>query len=361
MCLRRGVAECKQVSPPVAQAMTNDPGYRIPLADLLVFHQLTRSLTSSFDLDTILRTILEQMERMIDADLWTLLMLDETTNELTYAIAAGGEQEALRGLRVKMGEGVAGWVARHGETLIVPESADDPRLATGKSGTHKNVRSIIAMPLRGRKRTLGVIEIINPRADRMTDYTIAFLNILADHAAIAIENAHDVARIQQLSILDDFTGLYNARHLYDVLGRELVHAKQHSLPLSLAFLDLDHFKLVNDRHGHLIGSDLLAHTGRRLQELSGDRDVCFRYGGDEFAILMPQTGILAAKTRCDTLLQALMNTRFPVRSDLVLEVSASVGFATAPVDGATVHAIIGSADARMYQVKTSGRGHVWAR
>jgi hypothetical protein len=82
--------------------MTNETVNRIPLADLLVFHQLTRSLTSSFDLDTILRTILEQMERTIEAELWTLLMLDETSQELYYAIAAGGEQESLRGLRIKV-------------------------------------------------------------------------------------------------------------------------------------------------------------------------------------------------------------------------------------------------------------------
>ena len=143
--------------------MTNETETRIPLADLLVFHQLTRSLTSSFDLDTILRTILEHMEHTIEAELWTLLMLDEDSDELYYAIAAGGEQHALRGLRVKVGEGVAGWVAAHGETLIVPESSHDPRLTSEQAGNPKNVRSVIAMPLRGRKGTHGVIEIFNPR------------------------------------------------------------------------------------------------------------------------------------------------------------------------------------------------------
>ncbi len=97
--------------------MTTEAEGRIPLADLLVFHQLARSLTSSFDLDAILRTILEHMERFIEADLWTMLMLDETSQELYYAIAAGGEHEALSDLRVKVGEGVAGWVVQHGETL----------------------------------------------------------------------------------------------------------------------------------------------------------------------------------------------------------------------------------------------------
>jgi diguanylate cyclase (GGDEF)-like protein len=327
--------------------MNNETEGRIPLADLLVFHQLARSLTSSFDLDTILRTILEHMERIMEAELWTLLMLDESTQELYYAIAAGGEQDALKDLRVKIGEGVAGWVVEHGETLIVPEADDDPRVREEGSAEPRNVRSVIALPLRGRKGTHGAIEIFNPRTDQMTDYTIAFLHILADHAAIAIENAHDVARIQQLTITDDTTGLFNVRHLYNVLGRELERCSRLMQPLSLAFIDLDQFKLVNDAHGHLVGSELLATTGRRLQELSRKQDWCFRYGGDEFVILMPDTSAEAALAQSSTLLGGLMSVR------------ASIGLSTAPADGATVHAIIGAADARMYMVKSNGRGQVW--
>ena len=338
--------------------MTEDNENRMALEDLLVFHQLTRSLTSSFDLDTILRTILEQMERIIEAELWTLLMVDEATQELYYAIAAGGEQAALRDLRVKVGEGVAGWVAQHGETLIVPEAEHDPRIKNEFSAKPRKVRAVIAMPLRGRKGTHGVIEILNPRSDQMTDYTIAFLHILADHAAIAIENARDVTNIQQLSITDDCTGLFNSRHLYDVLGRELERGKKLGRPVSLAFLDLDKFKQVNDEHGHLVGSQLLALTGRRLQELSRPRDICFRYGGDEFVILMPETSKQAALAQATFLLRALKQTVFPILSGLYLKVSASMGVATAPTDGETLHAIIGMADTRMYSVKTSGRGQV---
>ena len=338
--------------------MTKKTENHIPLEDLLVFHQVTRSLTSSFDLDTILRTIMEHMERFVEAELWTLLMLDEERQELYYAIAAGREEVSLRGLRVKVGEGVAGWVVEHGETLLVPEAQNDPRVKQESGANHNTVRSVIALPLRGRKGTHGVIEIFNPRADQLTDYTIAFLHILADHAAIAIENARDVARIQQLTITDDCTKLYNVRHLYEVLGREMERCGRLELPVSLAFLDLDHFKLVNDEHGHLVGSELLARVGERLQELSGKHDWCFRYGGDEFVILMPETGAAAALTQATALLSALMVTEFQMKNGLKLRVKASVGVAAAPNDGLTVHAVIGAADIRMYWVKGNGRGAV---
>jgi diguanylate cyclase (GGDEF)-like protein len=212
--------------------------------------------------------------------------------------------------------------------------------------------------LRGRKCTQGAIEILNPRNEQLTDYTIAFLHILADHAAIAIENARDVARIQQLTITDDTTGLFNVRHLYDVLGRELERCHRDRTPVSLAFLDLDRFKQVNDLHGHLIGSELLSRAGQRLQELSRPQDMCFRYGGDEFVVVMPETGVEEARILAAEIHRALTTTRFRMNGSLELTVSASVGLATAPADGATIHTIIGAADARMYEVKTDGRGRV---
>ncbi len=339
--------------------MLNETEGRIPLADLLVFHQLTRSLTSSFDLDTILRTILEQMERMVEAEFWALLMLEASTQDLYYAIAAGEEQETLRGLRVKPGEGVAGWVLEHGETLLVPQMEGDPRAAQSATPGISSVRSVIAMPLRGRTGTQGVIEILNPRAE-MSDYSIAFLHILADHAAIAIENARDVTCIQQLTITDDTTGLYNVRHLYNVLCPELQESERRGVPLSLAFWDLDRFKLVNDAHGHMIGSELLAAVGKRLQKLCRMQDSAFRYGGDEFVIMMPKTTAAQALELTQGMHAALMETPFGMKSGLTLPISASVGLSTSPADGTHVHEIIGAADARMYAVKRHGRGAVRA-
>lgn len=354
------VTKCTSDSSPSSSSalMTQSTENRIPLDDLMVFHQLARSLNSSLDLDTILRTILDQMERIVAADMWTLLMLDEARMDLYYAVAAGGGEDALRDLRVKLGEGIAGWVAQHSETLIVPEADDtDPRLEQALATGRRMVRSVIAMPLRGRKGVQGVIEILNPRASQMSDYTIAFLHILCDHAAIAIENARDVARIQQLTITDDTTGLYNVRHLYNVLEQELDRCRLTGEPVSLAFIDLDRFKLVNDVHGHLIGSELLGRVGKRLKELARPEDMCFRYGGDEFVVMMPQTSAIVALDVATELNQELVETDFRMSNGLDLTASASVGLATCPPENA-VHAIIGTADARMYAVKSNGRGKV---
>jgi len=332
---------------------------RGPLDDLRVFHELARSLTSNLDLTSILRTILQYMEQFIDAELWALLMVDPVRQELYYADVDGGEDPRLTDMRVKIGEGLAGWVARHGETLIIPEAATDPRLVAGQAQTFK-VRSAVGMPIRGRKGTHGVLEIFNPNLDDQSDYTIAFLHILVDYAAIAIENAQDIARVQQLTITDDVTGLYNSRHLYDVLERELEKAHRDSKPLSLIFLDLDRFKLVNDFHGHLIGSELLGRIGRRIRDLCRAADLCFRYGGDEFVILMPATTREEALRLARTIHTNLARSVFLVGKGLEVTIGASAGIAAYPGDGRTVHSILGAADRRMYQVKSTGRGRVEA-
>jgi len=333
---------------------------RGPLDDLLVFHELARALTSSLDLTSILRTVLEYMDRFIEADLWALLMVDNERQELYYTDASGGESPRLRDLRVKMGEGLAGWVAKHGETLIIPEARIDPRIATAAKARTFTVNSAIGLPIRGRKGTHGVLEIFNPRLSQHSDYNIAFLHILVDFAAVAIENAQDVARAQQLTITDDATGLFNTRHLYAMLERELETARKDSKPLSLAFLDLDRFKLVNDAHGHLIGTELLSQVGRRIHELSRSTDLCFRYGGDEFVVLMPATTREEALRMTRSIHANLANHVFTVSKELELTIDSSAGIATYPGDGRTVHAILGAADKRMYAVKSSGRGRVEA-
>ncbi len=321
--------------------------------DLRVFHDVARALTSSLDLDSILGAIMQQMEQFFEPESWSLLIVDEEQQNLYYAVAAG-KSSGDRNLRVDMGEGIAGWVAQHGEAVIVSDAGNDPRF-----GVHADsIRCAICIPLRSRDRTLGVIELLNYRSSTLTDETMAFLRVLCDYAAIAIQNVRAVERIQELTITDDCTGLFNSRHLFSITESELERSRRFNLPFSLIFIDLDHFKRVNDLHGHLTGSRLLAEIARTIKHNVRGIDSAFRYGGDEFIVLLPQTGKDAALEVTQRLLHSLRDTRYLLAEGLELRMMASFGIASYPEDGNSIQEIIGAADEMMYLVKNSLRGNI---
>jgi diguanylate cyclase (GGDEF)-like protein len=192
----------------------------------------------------------------------------------------------------------------------------------------------------------------------LTDETLAFLRVLCDYAAIAIQNVRAVERIQELTITDDCTGLFNSRHLFSVTESELERSRRFNLPFSLIFIDLDHFKRVNDLHGHLTGSRLLAEIARTIKHNVRGIDSAFRYGGDEFIVLLPQTAKDAALEVTQRLLHSLRDTRYLLSEGLELRMMASFGVASYPEDGNSVQEIIGAADEMMYLVKNSSRGNI---
>ena len=227
--------------------------------ELTIFHDVAKALTSSLDLDSILQTIMEKMAEYFRPETWSLLMVNEQKDELYFAIAVGAAAEVLANQRVKMGEGIAGWVAKNGQTLIVPDVANDPRFSPRLDEmTRWHTQSIICVPLRSRHRVLGVIQLVNVDVKGLKEQEMFFLQALCDYAAISIENAKAVEKIQELTITDDVTGLFNARHLYKTLETEVYRSARFGYEFSVIFIDLDHFKQVNDTKGHLVGSRLLA-------------------------------------------------------------------------------------------------------
>jgi diguanylate cyclase (GGDEF)-like protein len=167
-----------------------------------------------------------------------------------------------------------------------------------------------------------------------------------------------VERIQELTITDDCTGLYNARHLYKTLESEVYRSARFGYEFSVIFIDLDHFKLVNDTHGHLVGSKLLAEVGFTVKSHLRLIDYAFRYGGDEFVVLLPQTGKEQALKVARRLLQVFRDSRFLHTEALDLNVRASLGVATYPEDAHSAHEIIRQSDDMMYVVKNSSRDNI---
>jgi diguanylate cyclase (GGDEF)-like protein len=327
--------------------------------ELTIFHDVAKALTSSLDLDSILQTIMEKMAEYFRPDTWSLLMVDEEHNELYFAIAVGDAAEALKNVRLKVGEGIAGWVAKNGEQLIVPDVYTDPRFAKRIDEVTKwETRSIICVPLNSKHRVLGVIQLVNVEMKGFSDRELFFLQTLCDYAAIAIENSRAVEKIQELTITDDCTGLYNARHLYKTLDTEVYRSARFGYEFSVLFIDLDHFKQVNDTHGHLVGSKLLAEIGYLIKAQLRLIDYAFRYGGDEFVVLLPQTGKDQALTVAKRLRDALRASMFCKEEGLNLNVRASIGLATYPHDAKSPHDVIRQADEMMYLVKNTTRDNI---
>ena len=329
------------------------------IRELNIFHDVAKALTSSLTLDSILQTIMDKMAEYFRPDTWSLLMVDESKQELYFAIAVGEAAESLKHLRLKVGEGIAGWAAKHGESLIVPDVYNDSRFAKRVDEmTQWQTRSIICVPLRSRHRVLGVIQLINCAMEAFGESEMFFLHALCDYAAIAIDNARAVEKIQELTITDDVTGLFNARHLYKTLEAEIYRSARFGYEFSVLFIDLDHFKRVNDTYGHLVGSKLLTEVGSHLKRHLRLIDYAFRYGGDEFVILLPQTNKESARVVARRLLDFFRQTAFLESDGLRLSVRASIGLATYPEDAKSTQEIIRQADEMMYTVKNSTRDSI---
>jgi diguanylate cyclase (GGDEF)-like protein len=327
--------------------------------ELHIFHDVAKALTSSLDLDSILQTILEKMAEYFQPDTWSLLMVDEQKAELYFAIAVGQASEKLKNERLKVGEGIAGHVAKFGEKLVVPDVSADERFTKRIDDiTQLETQSIICMPLRSKLRVLGVIQLVNVDLAHFTHEEEFFLQALCDYASIAIENARAVEKIQELTITDDCTGLYNARHLYKTLEQEVYRSARFGYEFSVLFIDLDHFKQVNDTHGHLIGSKLLAEIGYLIKAQLRLIDFAFRYGGDEFVVLLPQTSKDSALVVARRLRDGLRVSCFCKEEGLNLNVRASMGLATYPHDAKSPHDVIRQADEMMYMVKNTSRDSI---
>ena len=324
--------------------------------------EIGKALTSCLDLREILGVIMEKVGQLLRPKTWSLLLVDERTGDLTFEIAVSPAAERLKDIRLRKGEGIAGWVALHGEPLLIPNVARDERFAPEvDTAVRFNTRSIVCVPLKSKNRILGVIELVNSLEEsRFSEADLKILSTIADYAAIAIENARYVERVRELVVTDDLTGLYNSRYLLDLLDYEIERARRYGYPVSLVFLDLDFFKDVNDTYGHLVGSRLLGEVGRLIRGQIRKADVAIRYGGDEFVVVLPNTPKDGAVTMATHLRTRLKDHYFLEDEGYRIRLTASFGVATFPDDAETKLALIRMADRAMYRVKDSTRDGVQA-
>lgn len=322
--------------------------------------EIGKALTSTLDLREVLSVIMEKVSLLLRPKNWSLLLVDDETGDLTFEIAVSPAAERVKGIRLRRGEGIAGWVALHGQPLLIPDVASDPRFASKvDKAAEFTTRSIVCVPLKSKNRILGVVELLNNLGEgEFSAADLKILSTIADYAAIAIENARYFEKVHELVHTDDLTGLYNARHLLEVLEYEIDRARRYGSGLSLVFMDLDYFKDVNDTHGHLAGSRLLTEVGQVIRKSIRSTDVAARYGGDEFVLVLPNTDKSGALVMANNLREKIKSVFFLADQGYRIRVTASFGVAAYPDDAQSKLALIRLADQAMYRVKESTRDAV---
>ncbi len=326
---------------------------------LAVLTDIVKTANSILEPRKVIETIMTRIQQLIPSEAWSMLMVDEEKQELTFELALGEKAKDVQGFRVKIGEGIAGWVAQTGKPTIVNDVSKDPRFARRfDSETHFKTRSILCAPLISRGRTIGVVQVINRRGGRFTQADLDLLLTLVEPCAIAIVNAILFQRTEQLTITDDLTKLFNSRYLNVYIGREIKRCKRHGIPLSIIVPDLDGFQSVNDPHGHLAGSRTLTEVGGILAEAVRESDILARYGGDEFVVVLPETPPGGALVIAERIRRAIASHPFLREEGLEARISASFGIASYPDHALTPEGLIQKADQAMYRVKEKDKNGI---
>lgn len=311
---------------------------------------VVRAVNTSVDPDRVADALLVCATAWIPAGVWGLIADDEHT---------GPRMRASRGLAPKLVasvEAVAQVILSSEDAFASPDLSADPRTPGALRA------SAIGFPLVCRGRTFGAIVALDRRPSTETPQpslaTRAAIHAAIEPGAIALDTALRMQRAEALSVTDDLTSLYNSRYLSQVLRREVKRASRSGRPLSLLFLDLDGFKSINDSHGHLFGSRALVEAAAVIRSSARETDVVARFGGDEFALVLPETGSDGATAVAERVRERIAAHDFLQADGLRIHLTASVGVATLPDVAGSEEALIQAADQAMYRVKERGKNGI---
>ncbi len=308
--------------------------------------ELSHDLGNSLSLSETLSVLSVRLKRLVPYDSIATFIL--RGHELVPEFAGGDHFRLLASLRIPLGQGVSGWVAQNRKALVNGLPSAEPGLAIDPS-QHAPLRSAISVPLEGLQGVVGVLTLYHSEQDAYNADHRRILLAISSKVALSLENALAFQQAESSATTDYLTELPNARSLFLHLDRELARCKRLKTSLTVMVCDLNGFKQINDRFGHLEGNRILRHFSKSLQGSCREYDYVARMGGDEFVLVAPGLSSSAAQIRGICLNElAMMAGREICGEDLL---SLSVGCAFYPEDGTDAEKLLAEADRRMYTQK----------
>jgi len=317
--------------------------------ELALINRLARVITSSLNIRDVYGAFIDELKQVVSADWATIALIegDEIRLEV-LSTEVGSAWQAGEKMRLK-GTGTE-WVANNKEPVVEPDLAKNRRFKTGEGHLEHGIRSIVYLPLVVKNEAIGSLVVASRKPNAYTSGQVRLLERLAFQIAMPIENSQLYARAEQRARVDELTSLFNRRHFNECIKQEIERHTRHNGTLSLILLDLDYFKAYNDVEGHTAGDKILELIGRLVNVAIRNTDLAFRYGGDEFAIILPQsathdTFIVAERVRGQ--IAAEMSKKN-------IKISASLGLASWPDNGVTSGELVNAADKALYHAKETG-------
>jgi diguanylate cyclase (GGDEF)-like protein len=317
--------------------------------ELAVISQLAAILTSNLDIREIYDNFVKELAKVVDVDLSMLALIEGEELNLV-ALSSAGSSAWQTGDKLPLKGTATEWVATHKAPLVEPNLTEESRFWTVKNHLKEGIQSMVFLPLIVNDKAIGSLSLGSRHPNAYSQSQVQLLSQLASRIATPIENARLYAEAEQRARIDQLTALWNRRHLEERIQVEIGRHSRYGGTFSLIILDLDFFKAFNDSYGHLAGDKLLKQLGAIMRDAIRGTDEAFRYGGDEFAILLPQTTLRDAY-------EVAERVRDRIASEIKVDevsVTASFGLASWPVDGVRINEVIAAADIALYYAKQSG-------
>ncbi|MDT5123344.1 MAG: hypothetical protein QOC96_2826 [Acidobacteriota bacterium] len=358
---RRAIsAYCREIALPLeVLRLRNELEQRARFADYM--QNFGEQINTTKPNDTY-EAILRMSADLLNAERGSLLLFDEPSNELAVIAAIGPRAEVAREMRVRMGEGIAGSVMFNGRPLVVRDVDSTGHTPAPAERSYKT-KSFISYPISISGRKVGVLNVTDKAGGgSYDDVDLSLIESIAPQMALALDRAEwqeKANQFQLMSITDPLTGLLNRRYLIERLAEELRRSKRQDYAMSFMMIDIDDFKIYNDRNGHQAGDLALEMTAQCLKSALRGADVASRYGGEEFCILLPQTTLEEAAAIAERIKRRVLRMRFPHGKTQPLgAVTVSIGISAFHPGVETPEAMIEYADRALYLAKHHGKNRV---